>query len=157
MINAPRGTRRYSCAVWCVVYLTVTIGMEEDQIRPSIVLMVTIPVMSFKVFLALDHLSAVGTQSLLLVQDLRTQYRGCPQCELAITVLEVRRPLWIERVGVAPALDVALRFDRLLPPKDLFAARWISEPPGFAPLMGKVALRDPPASFLRVAVLGPSL
>ena len=45
MINAPRGTRRCSCAIWSVVYLTVTIGMEEYQIRPSIILMVTIPVM----------------------------------------------------------------------------------------------------------------
>jgi hypothetical protein len=61
MLNAPRGTRRYSCAVWCVVSLTVTMGREADQMRPSIVRMVTIPVMSCEVVLALDHLAAVGT------------------------------------------------------------------------------------------------
>ena len=72
-------------------------------------------------------------------------------------MLAVRLPLWIARVGVALDLDVALRFDRLLPPNELLAARWISEPPGFAPLMGKVALGDPTASFLRVEVLGPSI
>jgi hypothetical protein len=157
MTNAPSGTRRCSCAVWCVVSLTVTIGMEEYQIRPSIILVVTIPVMECEGFLALDPLSANGTKSLLLVQALRTKCRGCPQCELSITVLEVRLPLWIERVGVALDLAVALRFDRLLHPNDLLAARWIGEPPGCAPLMGKGAWRDPTASFLRVAVLGPSI
>jgi hypothetical protein len=131
--------------------------MEEYQMRSSIILMVTIPVRSFEGFLALDPWSAVGTQSLLLVQDLRTQYRGCPPCELAITVLEVRLPLWLERVGVALDLDGALRFDRLLSPDDLLATRWISAPPGCAPLMGQGAWCDPAARLLRGAVLGPSI
>ena len=79
------------------------------------------------------------------------------QGELSITVLDVRLPLWIERVGVALDLDMALRFDRLLRPNDLLAAHWIGALPGCAPLLGKVALRAPTASVLGVAVLGPSI
>ena len=36
--------------------LTVTVGMEEHQIRQLVMLVVTIPVMSGEVLLALDHL-----------------------------------------------------------------------------------------------------
>ena len=157
MINAPSGTRRCSFAVRCIVYLTVTVGMEEYQIRPSVILVVPIPVMQCEVLLALDHLSADGTKPLLLVQDLRTKCRGCPQGSWSITVLAGRLPWRIERVGVALDLDGALRCDRLLPPDDLLAARRIGAPPGGAQLMGKVAFRHPTAGFIRVAVLGPSI
>jgi hypothetical protein len=157
MTNAPCGTRRCRCALRCIVNLTVTVGMEEDQIGPSVILVVAIPVMQFEVLLALDHLSADGTQSCLLVQDLCTKYRGCPQCSLSIMVLEIRLPLRIERVGVALDLDVALRCNRLLHPDDLEPARWISEPPGFARLMGEITAGDPTAGFIRVPLLGPSL
>jgi hypothetical protein len=131
--------------------------MEECQICPSVILVVPIPVRPFEVLLALDHLSADGTKPLLRVQDLRTKCRGCPQGSLSITVLAVRLPLRIARVGVALDLDGALRFDRLLHPDDLLAARRISAPPGFAHLMGNVAFRHPTAGFIRVAVLGPSI
>src|SRR5919109_3326890 len=109
MINAPRGTRRCSCASRCIVNLTVTGGMAEYQIRPSVMLVVAIPMMQFEVLAALDHLAADGTPSCLLVQDLRTKHHGCPQGALALMVLEVRLPLRSERVGVTLDLDVALR------------------------------------------------
>jgi hypothetical protein len=131
--------------------------MEEYQICPSVILVVAIPVMQFEVLLALDHLSADGTQSCLLVQDLRTKYRGCPQSALSIMVLEVRLPLRIERVGVALDLDVALRCNRLLHPDALEPARGIGEPPGFARLMGEITAGDPTAGFIRVPLLGPSI
>jgi hypothetical protein len=139
------------------VNLTVTVGMEEYQICPSVILVVAIPVVQFEGLLALDHLSADGTPSCLLVQDLCTKYRGCPQGSLSIMVLEVRLPLRIERVGVALDLDVALRCNRLLHSDDLEPARWIGEPPGFARLMGERTVGDPTAGFIRVPLLGPSI
>jgi hypothetical protein len=54
--------------------LTVTVEMEEDQIRPSVILVVAVPVMQFEGCPALGHLSADGTRSGLLAQDLRTKY-----------------------------------------------------------------------------------
>ena len=96
----------------------MTVGMEEYQIRPSVILVVAIPVMQFEVLLALDHLSTDGTKPLLLLQDLCTKCRGGPQRQLSVTVLEVRLPLWVERIGVALDLDMALRFDRLLHPDE---------------------------------------
>ena len=134
----------------------MTGGMEEYQIRPSVLLVVTIPVRPCEVFLALNHLSADGTPSLLLVQDLRTQCRGCPQCSLSITALAVRLPVRSARGGVALDLDVALRFARLLHPDALLAAHRIGAPPGCTRLLGQGAVRHPTARFIRVAVLGPS-
>jgi hypothetical protein len=61
MTNALCGARHCRCATWCIVYLSMTVGMEEDQIFPSIILMVAIPVMQFEGFLALDELSADRT------------------------------------------------------------------------------------------------
>ena len=49
--------------------LTVTGGMEEDQIHRPVMLVVAIPVMQIEGLLALDHLSADGTQPVLLSQD----------------------------------------------------------------------------------------
>src|SRR5262249_58497636 len=40
MINAPRGTRRCSCALWCIVNLAMTVGMAEYQICLSGILAV---------------------------------------------------------------------------------------------------------------------
>ena len=99
MTNAPRGTRRCSCAIRCIVNLTVTVGMEGYQIRPLVILVIVIPVMQFEVLPALDHLSVDGTQSCLLVQVLRTKYRGCPQGALSIIVLEVRLPAFFSGVS----------------------------------------------------------
>jgi hypothetical protein len=139
------------------MHLPVTVGMEEYQIRPAVILVVAIPVMQFEGLPALDHLSADGTHSGLLVQDLRTKYRGCPQGSLSIVVGEVRLPLRIDRVGVALDLDVALRCNRLLHPDDLEPPRWIGEPPGCPRLMGEVTGSDPPAGVIRVSLLGPSI
>ena len=83
--DAPRGTRQCSCVLWCIMNLTMTVWMEEDQIRPSVILVVAGPVMQCEGFPALDHLSADGTRSGLLVQDLRTKYRSCPQGLLSST------------------------------------------------------------------------
>ena len=129
MTNAPGGTRHGSFAVWCVVCLTVTVGMEEYQIRPSIILVVTIPVMQFEGLLALDNLSADRTASCLLLQELCTQCRGRLHCQLSISILKVNLPVGVEWVGVAFDLDVTLGFDRLLYTKELFAGRWISNTP----------------------------
>ena len=137
--------------------LPVTVGMEEYQIRPSVILVVAIPVMQCEGLLALDHLSTDGTQPCLLVQDLRTKYRGCPQGSLSIMVLEVRLPLWIKRIGVALDLDVTLRCNRLLHPDDLEPARWSGASPGFPRLMGEIPIGNPTAGFLRVPLLGPSI
>jgi hypothetical protein len=137
--------------------LPVTVGMEEYQIRPPVILVVASPVLQFEGFPALDHLSADGTHSGLLIQDLRTKYRGCPQGSLSIRVVEVRLPLRIERVGVALDLDVALRCNRLLHPDDLEPPRWIGEPPGFPRLLGEIMRGDPPAGFIRVPLLSPSI
>ena len=51
------------------MYLTVTVGMEEHQIRQSVILVMAIPVMQFEGLLALDHLSADGAEPVLLSQD----------------------------------------------------------------------------------------
>ena len=73
--------------------------MEGYQIRPLVILVIVIPVMQFEVLPALDHLSVDGTQSCLLVQVLRTKYRGCPQGALSIIVLEVRLPAFFSGVS----------------------------------------------------------
>jgi hypothetical protein len=91
--------------------------MEAYPIRPSIILVVAIPVMLCEGLLALDHRSAEGTHAGLPVQDLRTKYRGCPQGSLSIMVVAVRLPWQIERVGAALDLDVALRWNRLVHPE----------------------------------------
>jgi hypothetical protein len=155
--NAPRGTRRCSCALRCLVNRTVTVGMEEGPMCPSVMLVVAIPVRQCEVLLALEHLAADGTPACLLVQDRCTPYRGCPQGSLSIMVLDVRRPLRITRVGVALALDVALRCNRLLHSDALEPARWLGAPPGGARLMGELTLGDPTAGCLRGPLLGPSI
>jgi hypothetical protein len=133
------------------------VGMAQDQMGPSGMRVVAIPVRPCEVCPALAPLSAGGTLPLLLVQDLGTNCRGGPQGWLSIMVWKVRLPLRIARGGVALAREVALRFDRLLHPAALFAARWVGAPPGFTRLLGQIACRNPPASFIRVAGLGPSL
>jgi hypothetical protein len=49
--------------------LTVTVGMEEHQIRQSVMLMIAMPVMQFEGLLARHHLSADGTEPVLWSQD----------------------------------------------------------------------------------------
>jgi hypothetical protein len=124
---------------------------------PSVMLVVASPVRQCEVLLALEHLSAAGTPSCLLVQELCTQDRGCPQGSLSIMGLEGRLPVRIERVGVALELAVALRCPRLLHSADLAPARWRGAPPGFARLRGERTVGDPTAGFSRVPLLGPSL
>jgi hypothetical protein len=51
------------------MYLTVTIGMEAHQVRQVAMLVMAIPVMQFEGLFALDHLSADGTEPVLLSQD----------------------------------------------------------------------------------------
>ena len=126
MTNAPGGTRRCSGAIRCIVDLPVTVGMEEDQVRRSIILVVAISVMQFEGLLALDHLSTDGALSVLLLQDFSTKRRRCLLRQLPITVLKVRLPFASERVGVPFDLDMALRGDCLPHPDELFAGVCLS-------------------------------
>jgi hypothetical protein len=68
MTDAPCRTRDVSGAVWRIVYLTVTMGVEEPPIRQLVVVM-AILVMPFEALLALDHLSTHGTPSVWLGQE----------------------------------------------------------------------------------------
>jgi hypothetical protein len=120
-------------------------------------LVVAIPVMQFERLLTLDHLSADKAPPVLLSQDLRTKPRRRLQCHLPVAVLKVRLPGRIKGIGVPFHLDVALRFDHLSDADDLLPGVWISEPPGFPRLVGKVALGDPVPGFVRVALLGPPI
>jgi hypothetical protein len=120
-------------------------------------LVVAIPVMQFERLLTRDHLWADAAPPVLLSQDLRTNPRRRLQCQLAVTVLKVRRPCRIEGGGGPFDLDVARRFDHLPNADDPFPGGWIGEPPGFPRLMGKVALRYPVPGFVRVAQLRPPI
>jgi hypothetical protein len=135
----------------------VTVGMEEHQIRQLVMLVMTIPVMQFEVLLALDHLSADGAPPVLLSQDLGTKPRRRLQCQLAVTVLNVRLPGRIKGVGVSFNLDRTLRFDRLPNADEPFPGGRVGKPPGFPWLMGKVALSDPVPGFVRVAPFRPPI
>ena len=157
MTNVPCGTRHCRWAVWCIVALPMTVGMEEDQIFPSIILVDTIPVMQCEGCLALDELSTDRTASCLLSQECCTKRRGLLQRQLTVSILEGGFPGRIEWVCVALDLNITLGFDRCLYTEDVFAGHWIGEAPGFARLMGKVALGDPASRFVRVAELGPAI
>jgi hypothetical protein len=156
MTNAPCGTQRVSFALWRTMYLTVTGGMEEPQIRQPVMLMMAIPVMPFESLLALDHLSADGAEPMLLSQDFGATWRRRVQCQLPVTVLEVRLPAGIKWIGVPPDLQMTLWFDGLLQTEDPRAGIWIGEPPRLPQGLGKVAGGDPASGFVRVAPLGPS-
>ena len=54
-------------------------------------------------------------------------------------------------------LDMPLRFDHLAHPDQSFARGWVGEPPGLPCFIGKVPLRDPPASLAAMAVFSPSI
>jgi hypothetical protein len=68
MTNALCGARHGRCAPWCIVDLSVTVGMEADQIFTLIMLVDTIPVRPCEGFLALEARSTDGTASWLLPQ-----------------------------------------------------------------------------------------
>jgi len=138
------------------MYLTVTVGMEEHQIRQLVMLVMTISVMQFASLLALDHLSADGAEPVLLFQDVGATWRRRVQCQLSVTVLEVSLPGGINWSGGPLHLNMTLRFDGLLYAEDLRAGVWIGEPPRLPPIMGKVASGDPASGFVRVAQFGPS-
>jgi hypothetical protein len=130
--------------------------MAEDQIRPLVMLVMTLPVMPFEGLLALDHLSADGAPPVLLAQDLRTEHRRRSPRQLAVTMLKGGRPDRGDGGGVTCDLDVALRLDHRSNPDDLFSGNRISEPLGFPRGPGKVASYAPAPSFVRVASFGPS-
>jgi hypothetical protein len=138
------------------MYLTVTGGMEEHQIHQPVILVMTIPMMQFESLLALDHLSADGTEPVLLSQDIGATWRRRIQCQLPVTVLEVRLPVGVKWIGVPLDLQMTLWFDGLLHAEDPPTGVWIGEPPRLAPVMGKVAGGDPASGFVRVAPFGPS-
>ncbi len=53
--------------------LMVAGGMEPDQIRQVVVLVVSVPVMQFDILLDLNHLPTARADPLLLAQDLSTK------------------------------------------------------------------------------------
>ena len=124
--------------------------------HPPVMLMMAIPMMPFESLLVLDHLSADGTEPVLLSQDVGATWRRRVQCQLPVAVLEVRLPGGIKWIGVPLHLHMTLRFDGLLDAEDLRAGVWIGEPPRLPPMMGKVASGDPASGFVRVAQCGPS-
>ena len=135
----------------------MTVGMEQDQVRSSIMLVVAIPVRQFEGFLGLDDLSADRTASCLLVQEVRTKRRGRLQRQLSIPRLAIGFPVRVEGVGVVLDLDVTLGFDRFVYPDALFAGRWISKAPCVPWLMGQVARSDPAPGVVWVAKFGPPI
>ena len=76
MTNALCGARHCRCTTWCIVDLSMTVGMEEDQIFTLIMLVDTIPVMQFEGLLALEDLSADRAVPCLLPQECCTKRRG---------------------------------------------------------------------------------
>jgi hypothetical protein len=138
------------------MYLTVTGGMEEHQMRQPVVLVMAISVMQFESLLTLDDLSADGAEPVLLVQDFGATWRRCVQCQLPVTGLEGHLPGGIKWIGVSLDLDVTRRFDGLLDAEDLRAGVWIGEPPRLPPMMGKVASCDPGSGLVWVAPFGPA-
>jgi hypothetical protein len=111
--------------------------------------------MQFEVFLALDHLSTNGTLSVLLSQEFSTKCRRRMPRQLPITVLKIRLPFASERVGVSFDLDVALRFDRLPNPDELFTGDRVGKSPRLSRSMGKVTRCDPAPGLVRVTPFGP--
>jgi hypothetical protein len=109
--------------------LSVTVGMEEHQIDQLVILMLAIPMMQFESLLVLDHLSADGTEPVLLAQDIGATWRRRAQCQLPVTVLEVRLPAGIEWIGVPLDLQMTLRFDGLLDTEVPCAGVGIGDPP----------------------------
>jgi hypothetical protein len=138
------------------MHLTVTVGMEEHQIREWAMLVMTIPVMPFESLFGLDHLSADGAKPVLLFQDVGATWRRRVQCQLSVAVLEVRLPVGIKGIGVPLRLNMTLRFDGPLDAEERRAGVWIGEPPRLPPIMGKVASGDPASGLVRVAQFGPS-
>jgi hypothetical protein len=120
-------------------------------------LVVAIPMMPFERLLTLDHLLADEAPPILLSQDLGTNPRRRLQSSLAVTVLDVRLPGRIERVGVPFDFDVTRRFDHLSNTDDPCSGGWSGEPPGCPRLLGKVAIHDPVPGCVRVALLRPPI
>jgi hypothetical protein len=120
-----------------------------------VILVVAIPVMPFESLLTLDHLSTDGTPPVLLSQELRATWRRRLPRQLAVTLLAVCLPGGITWVGLAPHLDVALRFDGLPNADARLSAARIGDPPGCPHRMGEIARRDPTPGCVRVAPSGP--
>src|SRR2546425_6059766 len=92
MTNALCGARHGRCAPWCIVDLSVTVGVEEAQIFTLIRLVDTISVRQCEGFLALDARSTDGTASCLLPQECGTKRRGPWQRPGSIAVPAVSLP-----------------------------------------------------------------
>jgi hypothetical protein len=135
----------------------MTVGMEQDQILSSIMLLEAIPVRQCEGLLTLHDLSAARTASCLLVQECCTKRRGRLPRQLSLSFLKVGLPVGVEWLGVALDLTMTLGFDRCWSPDDLVAGCWLRKAPGVPRLMGKVALGEPVSRFVRVAELGPAL
>ena len=136
--------------------LPVTVGMEEEQIRSSIMLMPALPMVQCEGLLALDDLSAERAVPCLLPQECCTKRRGPLQRSVTVAILDVALPGRIERMRVALDLEVTLGLDRCLSTEELCAGRRSGEAPGFARLRGKGALGDPASRCVWVAELGPA-
>jgi hypothetical protein len=111
------------------MYLSVTVGREEHQIDPPVLLMLAIPMMPFESRLVLDHLSADGTAPVLWPQDVGATGRRRLQCRLPVTGLAVRLPAGVTWLGGPLDLQMTRRFDGLLGAEEACAGVWIGEPP----------------------------
>ena len=110
MTNALERARRVRFAVWCMMDLPVTVGMEERYIQQPVMLVVAIPVMQFERLLTLDHLSADEAPPVLLSQNLGTKPRRRLQCQLAVTVL---MPCWWRPQITPPSTHISREPSRM--------------------------------------------
>ncbi len=157
LTNAPCGTRRCRCLLWCIMVLPMAIRVPQHQVPQGVMLVVAIPMMQFNFLFDLHHLPTAWAEPVLVSQDRSTKGRRRPQRQLPVAVLEVRLPGGIKRIGRTLDLEVALRLDCLPHPEQLRAGSRIGKPPRFSRAMGKVAISDPAPGFVRVPALGPAI
>jgi len=96
-------------------------GMEQEQIRQVIVLVVAVPGMQFDLLFDLNHLPTARAEPVLVSQARSTKWRRRTQRHPLVAGTEVSFPVRIERVGLTLDLEVALGLDALPHPEDLFA------------------------------------
>src|SRR5262245_28873245 len=109
MTNALARARRVSCAVWCMVDLSVTVGREARSLHQPVMLVVTSPVRPFERLRTRAHRSPDEAPPVWLSQDLGTKPRRHLLGQLAVTALKVRLPCRSAGRGMPRDLDVAWR------------------------------------------------
>jgi hypothetical protein len=138
------------------MYLMVTGGRAEHQVRQPVGLVMALSVMPCESLRAWDDRSAAGAEPVLVVQDCGATWRRCAPCQWPITVVAVHLPGGIEGMGGSLDLERTRRFDRLLEAEDLRAGVWGGAPPRLPPLRRTGASGDPASGVVRVAPFGPA-